>query len=70
MLDTRKYAADCQQTLGRFLDHVPIYGQPNEEQKAAYRETVSLYLIAFGKLPKDLSRTSGGYSYGVLRQQG
>lgn len=63
IIDTDKYAADCQALLGRFLSHVPIYGKPNAKEKAAYEDTKALYMQVYGEVPKDIRFTSGNYSY-------
>lgn len=63
ILDTRKYATDCQQIAGMFLNHTPIYGQPKPFEIAAYERTVEIYKKEFKVLPKDLGQTSGDYSY-------
>jgi hypothetical protein len=54
IIDTQKYATDCQSILGRFLGHLPIYGKPSAQEKAAYEATQALYLEAFGAVPQDL----------------
>lgn len=63
ILDTRKYATDCNLIAGRFLNHTPIYGKPSEFEIAAYNKTLELYLEEFNEEPKDKGVTSGDYSY-------
>lgn len=63
ILDTRKYATDCNQIAGRFLNHTPIYGKPSDFEIAAYSNTLNLYKIEFGMEPSDKGQTSGDYSY-------
>lgn len=38
ILDTQKYAADCDQLFGRFLHHFPYFGMRGETDKAALLE--------------------------------
>jgi hypothetical protein len=57
ILDTRKYAADCEATFGRFLHHFPYLGLRGEEDAKAldnaFDKMQELYLKEFGeKMPK------------------
>lgn len=57
ILDTRKYAADCEATFGRFLHHFPYLGLRGEEDAKAldnaFEKMQELYLKEFGeKMPK------------------
>jgi hypothetical protein len=53
ILDTEKYATDCQVIFGRFLHHYPYFGM-NGEQDAqnltdAFEETKALYKLHFSE---------------------
>jgi hypothetical protein len=52
ILDTRKYAEDCQQIFGYFLHHYPYFGIEGEDDKQQNREafalTQQLWEDAFG----------------------
>ena len=52
ILDTRKYAADCEATFGRFLHHFPYLGLRGEDDakalQDAFKKTQSLYAQEFG----------------------
>lgn len=52
ILDTRKYALDCEQLFGYFLHHCPYFGMRDEADKAemrsAFRLTCELYEKEFG----------------------
>lgn len=63
IIDTRKYAEDCDRILGRFMNHTPIYGTPSEIENNAYQETLQLYEEEFSIWPSDHGQTSGDYSY-------
>ncbi len=65
IIDTPKYLADCERILGRFMNHQPIYGEPNEHQSRVYEASVKLYKDEFNATPKDLGDTSGDYSYSL-----
>jgi hypothetical protein len=52
ILDTRKYASDCQAIFGHFLNHTPLYGERSAEDKKLFEETVELYERTFGSLPE------------------
>ncbi len=51
ILDTRKYAADCQRIFGHFLNHTPIYGRPNARAIAVFNRTVQRYKEEYGATP-------------------
>ena len=52
ILDTHKYAADCQTAFGRFLHHFPYLGMRGEDDKARLQEageaTQNRYEVLFG----------------------
>lgn len=52
ILDTQKYAEDCQKIFGYFLHHFPYFGMRGEEDaanlKTAFEETKALYASEFG----------------------
>jgi hypothetical protein len=52
ILDTMKYAADCEQVFGYFLHHFPYIGLRGEDDEAAHQEAGSrmqeLYETTFG----------------------
>lgn len=54
ILDTQKYAEDCQNIFGYFLHHFPYFGMRGEEDaqnlKTAWNETHNLYEKRFGTL--------------------
>jgi hypothetical protein len=53
ILDTMKYAEDCQAVFGYFLHHFPYFGMngPEDEQALvdAFDDTTALYEAAFGE---------------------
>lgn len=53
ILDTRKYAADCQRIFGYFLHHFPYFGMRGEEDarnlQAAFNETLVLVQEQYGQ---------------------
>jgi hypothetical protein len=53
ILDTMKYAADCEQVFGYFLHHFPYIGLRGEDDETAHREAGSrmqaLYEATFGE---------------------
>ncbi|TMB95052.1 MAG: hypothetical protein E6J42_10920 [Chloroflexi bacterium] len=57
ILDTRKYAEDCEKTFGFFLHHFPYFGMrgPNDaaDLEKAFEETCRLYQAEFGDLYVD-----------------
>ncbi len=52
ILDTSKYASDCEQLFGRFVHHFPYFGQRGESDRAslflAFAETEALFQEYFG----------------------
>lgn len=52
ILDTEKYAQDCEALFGAFLHHYPYFGMRGEEDHAnlcaAFAETQNLYELHFG----------------------
>jgi hypothetical protein len=63
ILDTRKYAADCEQIFGYFLHHVPDSGSRGEDDAALHRDTGArtqeLYEATFGEA---YIRQAGGHA--------
>lgn len=51
ILDTPKYAADCQKIFGTYLDHHPLYGRPTGEDRDRFEDSKELYLVEFAQLP-------------------
>lgn len=53
ILDTRKYADDCQTIFGFFLHHDPYFGLADEDERSlnltAFAHTQQLWLEAFGE---------------------
>lgn len=53
ILDTRKYATDCQEVFGRFVHHFPYLGMRGEEDakllQRSFEETKGLYERVFGE---------------------
>jgi hypothetical protein len=53
ILDTEKYAADCDLIFGQFLHHYPYFGIKDEQDRQdlidAFEETKRLYFENFGK---------------------
>lgn len=53
ILDTEKYATDCQNIFGYFLHHYPYFGMRDEQDKQdlqdAFEETKRLYKLHFGE---------------------
>lgn len=72
ILDTRKYAADCETVLGYFLHHYPYFGLTDAQEHQAnvelFAETQDLWEQAFGEpmgaaAPEvTLDKPLGGYS--------
>jgi hypothetical protein len=60
ILDTRKYAADCQEAFGFMLHHFPFFGMRDDEDfihlEAAGNETKDLYLEVFGEPLENLTK--------------
>lgn len=52
ILDTEKYAADCEQVFGEFIHHFPYFGMRGPEDAAnfatAFEETQRIYSDTFG----------------------
>lgn len=79
ILDTRKYAQDCQTTFGRFVHHFPYLGMRGEEDarllQTSFASTKSLYERVFGEryggAPNDCENCgSCGSSCGVCSTSG
>lgn len=55
ILDTLKYAEDCEILFGEFLHHFPYFGMRGEQDAAnlaaAWAETLDLYRSEFGEEP-------------------
>lgn len=51
ILDTQKYAVDCQRVLGYFLHHYPYFGMNGDEAefRDAFKMTNQLYIENFGE---------------------
>jgi hypothetical protein len=69
ILDTRKYAADCETVFGRFLHHYPYFGMAGDaemlENSETYSETQDIWERMFGEtqipMPSlSLDRVLGG----------
>jgi hypothetical protein len=56
ILDTMKYAADCEAAFGRFVHHYPYFGMRGEEDYAVYEQA--------GKRMHELYEKAFGASYG------
>lgn len=60
ILDTRKYAADCQETFGFMLHHFPFFGMRDDDDfahlEAAGNQTQDLYFEIFGEPLENLTR--------------
>lgn len=54
ILDTRKYAQDCDNAFGRFVHHFPYLGMRGEEDakllQSSFKGTKSLYEEVFGEI--------------------
>jgi hypothetical protein len=76
ILDTRKYAVDCQEVFGYFLHHYPYLGVGYEgakaELSASYADSLALYEVEFNEKPFYLTEAAvcsgGGSCHGVVRQ--
>lgn len=57
ILDTRKYADDCQRVFGDFLHHFPYFGlRGDDDQRAlhvAYRATLNLMREEYSETPEE-----------------
>ena len=66
ILDTEKYAEDCQDTFGYFLHHFPYFGMRGEEDakklQSSFLETQELYIKEFGEPLAELRRVFIGES--------
>ena len=55
ILDTRKYAADCEMLFNELLHHFPYFGMRGEDDRKnlnqCYEETKKLFLKEFGSIP-------------------
>ena len=55
ILDTQKYAADCEHYLGYFLHHFPYFGMRGEKDannlRQSWENTKTLYTFVFGEAP-------------------
>lgn len=53
ILDTRRYAIDCQEIFGHFLHHFPYFGLrgDRDQLQSAFKETNELYQKEFGACP-------------------
>lgn len=58
ILDTQKYAQDCEQCFGYFLHHFPYFGMRDKQDernlKSAWEQTKVLYNSEFSTMPKHL----------------
>lgn len=65
ILDTMKYAEDCEQVFGYFLHHFPYFGMRGDEDAAnlaeAAAKTRSLYQQEFGHLDAGAGAGEGSY---------
>ncbi|MGH2550987.1 MAG: glycine-rich domain-containing protein [Thermomicrobiales bacterium] len=63
ILDTHKYAEDCQMVFGQFLHHFPYFGLRGDEDqralRAAYQATLELMREEFGETPDEELRVLG-----------
>lgn len=68
ILDTRKYAEDCDAVFGRFLHHFPYFGLRGEEDAKAlheaYRDTLEVMHREWGETPDGELAALGGPSGG------
>jgi hypothetical protein len=64
ILDTIKYAEDCQEIFGYFLHHFPYFGMRGEEDeknlKQAFDETAELFFAEFGESLSELRNVFDG----------
>lgn len=55
ILDTHKYAADCEALFGKFLHHYPYFGmrgvEDRDDLERAFADTVDLFIRHFGVDP-------------------
>lgn len=52
VLDTRRYAPDCDRIFGYFVHHIPGYSDETASDPAARERTVTLYQTLFGRTPQ------------------
>lgn len=56
ILDTQKYAEDCEKFVGYFLHHFPYFGMRGEQDAKnlirCWEETKALYVRVFGQYPE------------------
>jgi hypothetical protein len=67
ILDTRKYAADCERIFGGFVHHYPYLGLLGDEDKAeqAANALYGLFLSEFGEaVPNNASGTAAAWCAG------
>ena len=59
ILDTYKYAEDCQKVFGKFFHHFPYFGMRGEadanDLKEAFSETKDMFFVEFGESLSELS---------------
>ena len=71
ILDTRKYAADCQATFGHFLHHFPYLGLRGEDDAKAlddaFRKQKELYAKEFGEPVPALQKDAAWCSLDLSR---
>jgi hypothetical protein len=55
IMDTRKYAADCDKLFGHYLHHFPYFGECGDEDAknlaTAFQQTVDVFRSEFGEAP-------------------
>lgn len=63
ILDTQKYAEDCEKTFGYFLHHFPYFGMRGAadaaELNVAFADTLTLFQTEFGEAPDSASPEVG-----------
>jgi len=59
ILDTPKYARDCDKIFGTYLSHQPIYGRPTVNDRKVYKNSEKLYLAEYSTLPPKPDIVSG-----------
>lgn len=63
ILDTRKYAEECDRIFGFFIHHFPYFGMRGDEDAAnlrnCFEESNQLYEKEFGEAPKTLASAAG-----------
>lgn len=57
ILDTQKYAADCDAVFGEFLHHFPYFGLRGDDDRQAlvdaYEQSLAIMRQEFGETPED-----------------